>query len=105
MAIPLLHREKFFMKFNIISVNCIYDTQFRVNEGELRVKQLEQFIENHKTVKKVWLLEDGTAIVPTIKYDSKTNQLVGILLPTNSNGCPLPLRYILIYVEYKNVKN
>lgn len=68
----------------------IYASQSRVNEGELRCEQLAQFIDDHKTKRNVWLSEDGTAIVPTIKYDSKTNQLVGILLPTNNHGCPIP---------------
>lgn len=77
---------------NEISVRCISSTHFRVNEGELRCKELAKFLDDHKSKKIVWLSEDATAITPTIKYDSKTNQLVGILLPKNKNGCPIPLR-------------
>lgn len=85
--------------FNI-SVRCIDDTKNRVTEGVLRSEELEKYLDRHKTSKTVWLSEDATAIVPKIKYDSATNQLVGILLPTNKNGCPTPFRYSLSYFKY-----
>lgn len=40
----------------------------------------------------VWLSEDATAIVARLRYDPSTNQIVGILLPTNNNGSPIPFR-------------
>lgn len=63
-----------------------------MNEGELRSKELAEFLEEHETKKIVWISEDATAINPKIKYDPKTNQIVGILLPTNENGLPVPFR-------------
>lgn len=73
-------------------MRCINNTKVRVNEGELRCKELAKFLDDHNTKKEVWLSEDATAIVPKIKYDATTNQIVGILLPTNENGLPIPLR-------------
>lgn len=67
----------------------------RVVEGEYRFKELLKFVEDHKTVKIVWLAEDATAVISKIKYDPITNQLVGLLLPTNSkNGSPIPFSFI-----------
>lgn len=78
---------------NSILVRYINEEKFRVVEGEYRFKELAKFIEDHKTIKSIWLSEDATAVISKIKYDPATNQLVGILLPTNtSNGSPIPFR-------------
>lgn len=43
----------------------------------------------------VWLSEDATGIVSKIEFDPKTNQMTGIVLPTNSNtGMPIPFTYL-----------
>lgn len=73
-------------------MRCINNTKVRVNEGELRCKELAKFLDDHNTKKVVWLSEDATALMPKIKYDPTTDQIVGILLPTNKNGLPIPLR-------------
>lgn len=79
----------FFFHF---TVRCVNTVKCRIVEGEIRCRELATFLDNHKAVKSVWLSEDATAIKSVINYDSKTNQLVGILLPTNDNGCPTPFR-------------
>lgn len=71
-----------------------------MNEGELRSKELSKFLDDHKTRKSVWLSEDATALMPKIKYDPTTDQIVGILLPMNENGLPTPFRYSLLNFEY-----
>lgn len=78
--------------FRAISVLCINNNKSRVVEGKFRCEELKKFLEDHKAKKTIWSSEDATAIVSTCKYDPKTNQIVGLLLPTNQNGCPIPLR-------------
>lgn len=73
-------------------MRCIDNTKCRLEEGVLRTKELAHFLGEHRTKKIVWLSEDATAIVPKIKYDPKTNQVVGILLPTYKYGSPIPFR-------------
>lgn len=75
-----------------LAVRCIDNQKDRVVEGELRCKELAKFLDDHKTKKDIWLSEDATAIVQKISYDPKTNQLVGIVLPFNSEGSPIPFR-------------
>lgn len=57
-------------------------------------KELAQLLDDHRATKNVWLSEDATAIVQKISYDPKTNQLVGIVLPFNSEGNPKPFRFV-----------
>lgn len=73
-------------------VRCVNDLKTRVVEGELRTKELMKYLDAHKTEKIVWISEDATAIISKIKYDPITNQLVGVLLPFNKNGNPIPFR-------------
>lgn len=47
-----------------------------------------------KTVRRVWISEDATAITAKVNYDPSTDQLVGITLPIDSKtGCPIVLNY------------
>lgn len=47
-----------------------------------------------KTPRFIWLSEDATVIVPKVTYDPSTNQIIGLLLPTDKNiGCPKPLSF------------
>lgn len=71
---------------DIFLVRCINEHKSRVIEGEMRCEELSKFLESHNAVKSVWLSEDATAIVEKINYDPITNQLVGILLPFNTQG-------------------
>lgn len=64
----------------------------RVLEGNLRCKELAEYLDNLNAVKRVWLSEDATAIVSKISYDPKSNQLISLVLPLNNNGCPIPFR-------------
>lgn len=83
-------------------VRCINNNKSQVIEGELRCRELCEFLEKHKADKSVWLAEDATAIVPKIQYDPTTNQLVGILLPMNAKGLPIPFRYLLHSITQRN---
>lgn len=72
----------------------IRDTRRRVIEGELRCKQLNEYLENLKLRKTVWISEDATGIVSNIHYDSISCQLVGFVLPNcPSTSSPIPLSF------------
>lgn len=81
-----------------ILVRCIDEQKDRVVEGELRCKELAKFLDDHGAKKAVWMAEDGTATIEKISYDPKTNQLVGIVLPLNGAGCPIPFRWFVFYI-------
>lgn len=73
----------------------IDQNKIRIIEGQLRTKELADYLHKMKTVKSVWLSEDATAIVSKVKYDPKTNQMVGLLLPLHKNtGCPIPFSFL-----------
>lgn len=58
-------------------------------EGELRVKQLFNYLDALGLPKKVWLSEDATGIVQRVEYDPTTNQLVGLVPSIDGNtGMP-----------------
>lgn len=53
-----------------------------------------------KLEKIVWLCEDATGINTKIEYDSTTNQLVGLVLPTDiKTGMPVSHTYLARSVE------
>lgn len=68
-------------------------------EGVLRSKELASYLKSLNAVKAIWLAEDATRITSTISYDSKTNQMIGVVLPLNDNGCPIPFTFIAKDVE------
>lgn len=62
-------------------------------EGTLRVEALSAFLNKRKLPLKVWLSEDATKIVNKIEYDSTTDQIVGLVLPMDSSGIPIPFSF------------
>lgn len=67
----------------------------RIIEGELRCKELSHYLETIKVRKCVWLSEDASGIIAKVEFDPKTIQMVGIVLPINSNtGMPISFTYL-----------
>jgi len=65
-------------------------TQDSVQEGALRCAELKCYLSARNLPLKIWLSEDGTRIVSKLKYDVKTNQIVGHVLPLSvSLGIPI----------------
>lgn len=65
-----------------------------INEGEIRAEKLSEYLENLNVPKKVWLSEDATGIVSKVSYDAATNQLIGLVLPTDDKtGMPTPFTF------------
>lgn len=89
----------FEIKFKFIyqfysKVARIRDKNRRIIEGELRCEQLKKYCEALNVDKDVWISEDGSGIVSSIHYDSVSNQLVGFVLPSNSEtGSPIPFSF------------
>lgn len=66
----------------------------KIIEGELRAEELCSYCEKMGAPKKVWILEDASAIISTVSYDSSTNQMVGLVLPIDHRtGMPIPFSF------------
>lgn len=76
-------------------MRCINENKNPIIEGQIRAKELSQYLDDMKSTKCVWLSEDGTAILAKVSYDPKTNQLIGLVLPNNkSTGCSTPFTFL-----------
>lgn len=64
-------------------------------EGELRSKQLKEYLKTMDCETVVWICEDATGINQRVEYHPATNQLVGLNLPINAkNGMPIPFTFL-----------
>lgn len=71
------------------TVSYISKGKDRIIEGNLRVKELSNYLERLKLPKKVWICEDASGINAKVEYDPTSEQLVGNVLPLNSRtGIP-----------------
>lgn len=71
-------------------LNHISREKTTVKEGYLRIEELLTFIKDRNLSKNIWLSEDQTRVTSKVEYDSKTNQLVGFVLPLSSDtGMPI----------------
>lgn len=78
----------------IFAVKRIRNERRRIIEGELRAAQLKKYCDDLKVTKDVWISEDGSGVVSNVHYDSVSNQLVGFVLPKNSDtGSPIPFSF------------
>lgn len=84
----------------MIVVRCIGEHKSRVVEGEIRAKELAEYLTKMSCTKHVWISEDATVITSKVTYDPSTNQLVGLVLPTDTiTGCPKAFTYIASNAE------
>lgn len=75
-------------------MRCINDTKGCISEGEVRSKDLAKYLLDRKAGNDIWLCEDASGIICKIQYDQTLDQLVGIVLPIDSNsGCPKRFEY------------
>lgn len=78
----------------------IHEKKQKIVEGELRCKELAEYLQKLNAPKEVHLEEDGSGIVVKCSYDSPTNQLVGLVLPMDPrNGMPIPYSFTPQSVE------
>ncbi|XP_043289665.1 uncharacterized protein [Venturia canescens] len=60
-----------------------------IKEGVCRAKELKEFLVGRNLPLIVWVSEDATRITGRIQYDTRSNQLVGFVLPLNQKGMPV----------------
>lgn len=65
----------------------------QVREGVLRSNELLAYLKERNLPLVVSLSEDGSRIVDRVQYDSKSNQLIGFVLPIGENGMPITGTY------------
>lgn len=81
-------------------VRYINEHKIRVVEGEIRAKELADYLTKMNCTKNVWLSVDATVITSKVTYDPNANQLVGLVLPSDEiTGCPKPFTYIASNAE------
>lgn len=72
----------------------VHRSDHAVIEGQLRANELLVYLKERDMPMVVALSEDATSVQNRIQFDSKTNQLIGFVLPTDeSNGMPIPFVY------------
>lgn len=77
----------------------IKDNSPAIIEGKLRSQELLTYLQDRRLPLRVSLSEDGTRVIATRSYDPNTNQIVGIALPLNDNGMPIPFSFKARNVE------
>lgn len=60
----------------------------------MRCQELNAYADGLKLEKHVWLAEDGSGIVSKVEFDPTTNQMVGLVLPINTNDMPVTYTYL-----------
>lgn len=72
----------------------IQASHYHITEGVLRTKELRIYLKERNLPNVVSIAEDGTRTVGRVKYDSRTNQIVGFALPICSkSGMPIPFAF------------
>lgn len=71
-------------------MNYISHKKQKFIEGEMRCKELAEYLIKMKAPMVVWISEDGSGLNPNVAYDPITNQIVGLVLPTDEKtGMPI----------------
>lgn len=69
-------------------------------EGQLRCRELAEYLQKTNAPKEVWLAEDGSGIISKACFDSTSNQIVGLNLPLDlKTGLPIPYTFVPESVE------
>jgi hypothetical protein len=71
------------------TITRLLETENNITEGVLQDEGLLTFLNDNEYPKKVWISEDGSKIIEKIQFDSRTNSLVGVVLPFDKNGMPI----------------
>lgn len=84
-----------FLIFLLSLVDLISQHKVRIVEGELRCRELSEYLSILKLKPYIWLSEDGSGIISKVEYDPKSNQLIGLVLPTNAqSGMPINFSFM-----------
>lgn len=90
-----IHRNLPLALPSLSSVNrYIMRTNRKMHEGVLRITELSNYLDQRSLPRIIALSEDATRITGTVQYHSKSNEILGLVLPTNSiTGMPVPHSY------------
>lgn len=76
-------------------MNYIHKRKQTIIEGELRCRQLAEYLDKLNAPRTVVISEDASGIVARVSFDSGAGQLIGIELSTDfKTGCPTPFTII-----------
>jgi hypothetical protein len=70
---------------------CVKNIQKKykgIEVGKIYAKELREFLERNNLEKIVCISEDATRLKPYLKYDSKLQELSGLVLPHSLSGLP-----------------
>lgn len=71
----------------------IHRSDHVIIEGQLRSEELLNYLNDNSQELYVSISEDATRVENRVQYDSRTNQLIGFVLPLDGNGMPIPFCY------------
>ena len=91
MAYDLVHRNMPIALPSLRTVQREVQNEYKtISEGYFQFDGLEKYLTQHRISHKVVSIsEDATRIITRIDYDSKSDRLVGFVLPCNDQGLPL----------------
>lgn len=73
-----------------IPVGYIHAKNAKIIEGQLRIKELSEYLDRINAKRYIFLSEDASGIISKVEYDPKSNQLIGLVLPIASgSGMPI----------------
>lgn len=79
---------------SITTINrFLSETRIRIREGEFDFEGLASFLDKKRLPRVIWVSEDATRINGKIEYDSKSNEIVGFVLPLK-NGVPVRQTFV-----------
>lgn len=64
-----------------------------INEGELQIEWVKNALALRGLPSAVWLSEDDTKLASVLKYNSKSNEIIGLDLPIGDDGLPITGSY------------
>lgn len=73
--------------------SCIKKFNSPIREGEFRFHELKIYLTERCLPLIVWISEDATRVTTRIQYDPHYNDVVGFVLPFNSDGIPITGSY------------
>lgn len=77
------------MEFCILFiVNRMIHGKEKILEGELRCESLLNYLEATKAPRKVFLSEDASGIVSKMVFDSRNNEIIGLVYHSMKMACP-----------------
>ncbi|KAL0100589.1 hypothetical protein PUN28_019732 [Cardiocondyla obscurior] len=75
-----------------------YNRRKYTEEGKMDFEGLVQHLKERNASKVIWIAEDATRITGKIEYDSRSNKILGFVLPLK-NGLPDKKKYIATSAE------